>query len=201
MAPFRPVALAELDAALVAPPRDPTGDDGAAHVEARRPAAVLMPVMQTQAGLAMLLTQRPDTMRDHAGQIAFPGGKVDPEDATPLAAALRETREEVGIPPDRMRVLGRIETYRTGTGFLITPFVALVEPDVAPVAEPGEVDDIFAPPLDFLMNPAHHQRRTGEWRGARRRYWAIPWEGRFIWGATAGMLRRLAERIEAARTP
>lgn len=200
MTSFRSVSIAEIEAALAAPPRGPAGDDGVAHAEARRPAAVLMPVTRTEAGLNMLLTQRPDTMREHAGQVAFPGGKVDSGDASPLAAALRETWEEVGIPADKLRVLGRIETYRTGTGFLITPFVALVEPGVAPVAEPGEVDEIFAPPLDFLMNPAHHQRHSREWRGMRRRYWAIPWEGRFIWGATAGMLRQLAERIGAARS-
>lgn len=189
----------DLRRAVALPPEPPTGDDGARHAEARRPAAVMIPVLRGAEGLSVLLTLRPDNMRDHAGQIAFPGGKIDAGDATPLAAALRETEEEVGLGPDALEVLGPIERYRTGTGFCITPFVALAAPGAEPRPEPGEIAALFAPPLDFLMDPANHRRLTGEWRGARRRYWAMPWRDRFIWGATAGMLRRLSERVAAIR--
>jgi 8-oxo-dGTP pyrophosphatase MutT (NUDIX family) len=192
--------------ALAAPHGPPRGDSDldptiGRHGGALTPAAVLCPIVRREAGLAVILTTRPATMRAHPGQIAFPGGKVDPGDANPLAAALRETREEIGLPESQVRVLGELERYETRTGFAVSPFVGLVAEGFEPVPEPGEVEDIFETPLDFLMDMANHRRMSREWKGARRWFWAMPWGDRFIWGATAGMIRTLAERVAAMRAP
>jgi 8-oxo-dGTP pyrophosphatase MutT (NUDIX family) len=164
-----------------------------------RPAAVLCAIAPRPDGMRVILTMRPASMREHAGQIAFPGGKVDADDPTPLAAALRETHEEIGLSPDQVEVLGAIEPYATRTGFSITPFVGLVAPGFVPVPEPGEVEAIFEAPLDFLMDPANCRHMTRVWQGTTRAFWAIPWENWFIWGATAGMLKSLADRVAAVR--
>ncbi|MEL6317928.1 MAG: CoA pyrophosphatase [Pseudomonadota bacterium] len=163
------------------------------------PAAVLCPIVPRADGLHVLLTQRAAHLKRHAGQIAFPGGKVDPEDRSPMAAALREADEEIGLRPEQADVMGPIETYVTGTGYRITPFVAAVDPYFRPLPQDAEVADVFEVPLDFLMDPANHQRRTGEWRGRTRRYYAMPYGERFIWGATAGILKALADRVAGAR--
>jgi len=162
-------------------------------------AAVLVALMQRPAGLAVLLTQRTAHLPTHAGQIAFPGGKVDAQDASVQAAALREAHEEVGLHPRHVDVIGQLPVYTTGTGFHVTPVVALVQPPIALDPNPGEVDAVFEVPLAFLMNPANHRRHAFEWQGSQRQWFSMPYEEpvsdgagsveRFIWGATAGMLR------------
>ena len=160
-----------------------------------RPAAVLCGVVERPGGLQVILTQRPDTMKEHAGQIAFPGGKIDDGDENAVAAALREAEEEIGMPPKAAEVLGVIDHYVTGTGFRVDPVVAWIDPDFVARPDPREVDDVFEAPLDFLMDPANLKRHSGTWGGRTRLYYAIPWRGRYIWGATAGMLKSLADRI------
>jgi 8-oxo-dGTP pyrophosphatase MutT (NUDIX family) len=203
MTSFR-VDEADLRRAVLAPAAGARGDDDlnpglARSAAALRPAAVLCPVARRPSGLTVILTLRPATMRQHAGQVAFPGGKIDPTDPSPLATALRESREEIGLMPDQVEVLGPIDRYETRTGFAITPFVGLVDAAFRPEPEAGEVEAVFEAPLSFLMDPANHRRMSREWQGATRWFWAMPWGDWFIWGATAGMLKCLADRVEAAR--
>lgn len=162
-------------------------------------AAVLLALVQRAAGLTVLLTQRTAHLPTHAGQIAFAGGKVDPHDGSAQAAALREAHEEVGLHPRHVEVIGELPAYVTGTGFHVTPVVALVQPPFELHPNPGEVDAVFEVPLDFLMNPANHRRHAFEWQGRQRQWFSMPYletqpqaatpVERFIWGATAGMLR------------
>jgi 8-oxo-dGTP pyrophosphatase MutT (NUDIX family) len=152
------------------------------------PAAVLVPVIMRESGLTMLLTQRTAHLRDHAGQVSFPGGRCEESDASPEATALREAEEEVGLVASQVEILGRLPEYRTGTGFVITPVVGLVTPPLNLKLDDFEVAEVFEPPLDFLLNSANHQRHSIEVRGVMREYWAMPWQGYYIWGATAGML-------------
>ncbi|MBI3095615.1 MAG: CoA pyrophosphatase [Rhodocyclales bacterium] len=151
-------------------------------------AAVLVPVVVRETGLTMLLTQRTAHLRDHAGQVSFPGGRCEAGDASPEATALREAEEEVGLAASQVEILGRLPQYRTGTGFVITPVVGLVTPPLNLKLDDFEVAEVFEPPLEFLLDSANHQRQSIEVRGARHEYWAMPWQGYFIWGATAGML-------------
>lgn len=167
--------------------------------QAITPAAVLCPIVERRDGFHVILTKRADHLKRHPGQIAFPGGKVDPEDPSPLGAALREAEEEVGLPREQVDVIGAIEAYVTGTGFRVTPFVGVIHPAFRPITDDGEVAEVFEAPLDFLMNPSNRQMRKGFWRGAERTAYAIPWRGYDIWGATAGMLKALSDRIAAAR--
>jgi len=171
-----------------------TGDDGAPD-EALTPAAVLFPIVRHPALATVLLTQRTAHLRDHAGQISFPGGRVEAGDRSPLDTALRETEEEIGLPRERIDVLGFLPDYRTGTGFRVTPVVALVEPPFDLQPDPFEVAEVFEVPLGFLLDPANHQQHELHYRGALRRYYAMPWGEYFIWGATAGMIRSLSERL------
>ena len=159
-----------------------------------RAAAVLVPVMLRPA-LTVLFTQRSEDVPSHPGQISFPGGKVETSDTDALACALREAREEIGLPPGNVEPIGYLDSYRTGTGFQITPVVALVRPDFEPALDPREVRDIFEVPLSFLMDEANHQKDSREWRGRQRCFYAMPYEGRYIWGATAGMLKNLHDRM------
>ncbi len=164
-------------------------------LEATRAAAVLVPVVEREQGARVVLTKRTESLPSHAGQIAFPGGKVDETDAGPLEAALRETHEEIGLEQHLVDVLGYLDTYQTGSGFRILPVVAEISPDAVFTPEPGEVADVFEVPLSFLMNPGNHQIHSTERGGLQRRYYAMPFENRYIWGVTAGILRNLYDRV------
>lgn len=155
-------------------------------------AAVLVPLVLREE-LTVLLTQRTEQLSTHSGQVAFPGGRQDPEDADATATALREAQEEVGLDPGQVEVLGSLPVYETGTAFMVTPVVALVQPDAALHPNPYEVADVFEVPLRFLLDPAHHQRHRLHWQGLEREWFSMPYldagRERYIWGATAGMLR------------
>lgn len=164
-----------------------------------RPAAVLCGLVMRDGEYHVILTQRPTTMREHPGQVAFPGGKIDRTDNSAVDAALREASEEIGLPRGAVDVIGSIDAYETGTGFRVEPIVAVVDEGFVPVPDPYEVEATFEPPLSFLINPANLQLKKGTWGGAERQYYAIPWQNRFIWGATAGMLKCLGDRLAAVR--
>jgi len=159
-----------------------------------RRAAVLIGLIDRGDDYGVLLTLRPETMSAHAGQVAFPGGRLEPGESL-LETALREAHEEVGVDPPTVRVLGQGDTYLTGSGFAISPFVGVLPQDFTPVPHTSEVADVFETPLSFLMNAANHQRHEREFRGALRAYYAMPHNGRYIWGATAGMLKSLYDRL------
>jgi len=161
------------------------------------PAAVLVPVVNRRDGLMMLLTQRSADLPDHPGQISFPGGRVEPEDASIAAAALREAHEEVGLPGDRVDILGELPYYETVTGFRVTPVVGWVEPPFALTPDPIEVADVFEVPLAFLLDPANQQRHFRMQGELRRDFWAIPYGERYIWGATAAMLMMFDRTLRA----
>lgn len=143
----------------------------------------------------LLLTRRTAHLRHHAGQVAFPGGRIDPGDTGPIAAALREAQEEVALDPAQVTVVGVTDLYETGTGYSITPVIAVIPPDLALVPNPSEVAALFEVSLDHVLDPANHQRRTGEWQGRERRFYVIAADGHEIWGATAAMLVNLSRRL------
>jgi 8-oxo-dGTP pyrophosphatase MutT (NUDIX family) len=164
------------------------------------PASVLVPLVQRPQGLQVLLTRRTEHLRDHAGQISFPGGRAEPDDADAVAAALREAEEEIGLPRAAVDVIGALPTYTTITDYVVTPVVALVQPPFDLRLDTFEVAEAFEVPLQFLMTPAHHRRHEFDWQGQRRQFLSMPWHGPdaagtpreyFIWGATAAMLRNL----------
>ena len=159
-----------------------------------RPAAVLIPLVDHPQP-TVLLTQRAAHLNDHAGQISFPGGKIDATDVSPLDTALREADEEIGLSREFVDPIGYLDLYGTSFGFRILPTVARVRPGFRLRINQSEVDDAFEVPLAFLMNPANHQMHSKEFRGMERSYYAMPYEDRYIWGATAGILRVLYERI------
>jgi 8-oxo-dGTP pyrophosphatase MutT (NUDIX family) len=162
-------------------------------------AAVLVPMVEREEGMSIMLTQRAIYLRDHAGQISFPGGRIEPEDANPVAAALREAEEETGLPATHVEVLGSMPVYRTVTGFAITPVIALVRPGFLLQPDAFEVARIFEIPLAFLMNPANHRLYQVDMPDGRvRQYYAIPWQKDFVWGATAGILRNLYHLLRRA---
>lgn len=160
------------------------------------PAAVLFPIVLRQDGYTVLLTQRTAHLRDHAGQISFPGGRVEASDQSSLHTALRETEEEIGLASEHIEPIGYLPEYRTGTGFRVTPVVALVRPPFDLKIDPFEVAEVFEVPLAFLLDPVNHQRHSIHHRGALRQYFAMPYGDYFIWGATAGMIRSLTERLD-----
>jgi 8-oxo-dGTP pyrophosphatase MutT (NUDIX family) len=160
-----------------------------------RPAAVLVPVWLRSEGASLILTKRSSHLKHHPGQIAFPGGKVDTTDASPQAAALRETREEIGLDPTRVQILGTLPVHETVTGFAVTPFVGLIQGAFSPVPEAGEVDEVFSVPLKHVLTPAHFAVERRQWMGVWRRYYAVPYGPYYIWGATARILRGLADRV------
>ena len=189
---------AGLTDANVVPSSGDQGTDRMLQILAReqpiRPAAVLIPVVDHPQP-TVLLTQRAAHLNDHAGQISFPGGKIDATDASPLDAALREAEEEIGLSREFVEPIGYLDLYGTSFGFRILPAVARVRPGFKLRINHAEVDDAFEVPLAFLMNPANHQVHSKEFRGMERSYYAMPFEQRYIWGATAGILRVLYERI------
>jgi 8-oxo-dGTP pyrophosphatase MutT (NUDIX family) len=191
------VPAALIDPNIVPRSGDP-GNDRMLEIVAReqpvRPAAVLIPVVDHPQP-TVLLTQRSAHLNDHAGQIAFPGGKIDATDASPLDAALREAEEEIGLSRQFVDPIGYLDLYGTGFGFRILPTVARVRPGFKLNINHSEVDDAFEVPLAFLMDPANHQLHSKEFRGIERSYYAMPFAERYIWGATAGILRVLYERI------
>ncbi|HHL21195.1 MAG TPA: CoA pyrophosphatase [Aliiroseovarius sp.] len=161
--------------------------------DALRPAAVLMPLVETPRGLAMILTKRAAALEHHPGQIAFPGGKIDATDTDAIAAALREAEEEIGLPRKNVEILGVLPRHRTITGFSVTPVLGRVTAGFEPIAETGEVDEVFSVPCRFLMQPDNFSVQSRLWQGKRRFYYTIPWGPYYIWGATARILRALAE--------
>jgi 8-oxo-dGTP pyrophosphatase MutT (NUDIX family) len=158
------------------------------------PAAVLVPIV-AHAEPSILLTERTATLSKHAGQIAFPGGTIDASDAGPLEAALREANEEIGLATDLVQPLGFLDGYRTGTGYVITPVVAIVPPGARLTLNPREVATTFEVPMAFLMDAANHKIEQRMFKGRERRYYAMPYQDRYIWGATAGILRNLYLRL------
>lgn len=158
-------------------------------------AAVLVPLVERDGGWFVVLTLRSADLADHAGQISLPGGRIDPDDADEVAAALREAEEEIGLSRDYVEIAGRLDTWFTGTGFDVTPIVGLVRPPPPYRPDPVEVAEVFEVPLDFILDPRNHQRRSRELAGQQRFFWAIPYLHRNIWGATAGMLVNLAEAL------
>jgi 8-oxo-dGTP pyrophosphatase MutT (NUDIX family) len=159
-----------------------------------RPAAVLVPVWLRPGGATLILTKRASHLKHHPGQIAFPGGKVDLTDGSPRDAALREAREEIGLDPGRVEILGILPSHETVTGFAVTPFVGLIDGPFDPVPEAGEVEEVFAVPLSHVLTPTSFAIERRQWMGVWRRYYAVPYGPYYIWGATARILRGLAER-------
>ena len=194
----RTLAPDALDQAVVPIDGDHTLNDweiSADFLATARIAAIMIGLVERDGALHVVLTQRGSALRVHSGQIAFPGGKMDPGDVSPAATMLREVEEEIGIPGDRIEVLGYLGPYLTRTGFRIVPVVARLSPPFELVLNPGEVVDAFEVPFSFLMSEANHQIQQREWKGLPRRFYAMPFGDRNIWGITAHIIRNLYERL------
>ncbi len=179
------------------PPRCGDGDlNGAPSPTGRvlKPAAVLALLVRDGDQLDILLTRRADHLQAHAGQVSFPGGRQNVGRESLADCALRETEEEIGLPADRITLIGCWEAYETVTGYEVTPFLGVAQAGFEYTPDPGEVAEIFCTPFDFLMDESNHRLEEREFRGKLRRYYAMPWKGRYIWGATAGMLKALSKR-------
>jgi 8-oxo-dGTP pyrophosphatase MutT (NUDIX family) len=162
-----------------------------------RPASVLVGVVDRQPGATVILTLRAANLSTHAGQVAFPGGRVEDGDATLIDTAMREAQEEIGLDPGHVTPIGLLEPYRTRTGYRIVPVLSVVSQDIGLSPDHREVEDVFEVPLEFLMTAANHQRHSLEWEGAKRLFYAMPYGNRYLWGATAGILRMMYERLYA----
>lgn len=160
-----------------------------------KPAAVLVPVIMRSEGAMVLFTQRAPDLRAHSGQIAFPGGRMDETDESPLHTALREAEEEIGLAPSLVRPIGYLDPYLTSTNYLVMPVVGLLPPAFGLVLNPAEVAEVFEVPLGFLMDAVNHQIHSRPWKGTTRQYYAMPFGERYIWGATAGIVRNLYDRL------
>lgn len=174
---------------------DPTWRETLAPQRVLKPAAVLIPIIERRAGLQVLFTRRADHLARHAGQVSFPGGRLNDDDGHAVEAALRETEEEVGLPRSFVEVRGELDRYETGTGFSIHPFVGLVREGFELRIDASEVAEAFEVPLAFLMDPENHQQQMTMWQGRERRYYAMTFGSHYIWGATAGILINLHERL------
>ena len=174
------------------------GDDRAERETAGiTPAAVLVPIIAHAEGLTVLFTRRTTQLKAHSGQVSFPGGRAEPDDASPEHTALREAAEEIGLPPARVEVLGRLPEYYTRTGFRVTPVIGLIQPPLELVPDAREVDEVFEVPLGFLLDSANHRRESRQLGARMATYYVIEHHGRTIWGATAGMLINLYRRLAA----
>lgn len=176
------------------------GDDGVGREQAGLTvAAVLVPIVAHPEGLTVLFTQRTTHLKAHSGQVSFPGGRVEPQDASAEFTALREAEEEVGLKPEKVEILARLPDYFTRTGFRVTPVVGLLTPPLELVPDPGEVDEVFEVPLAFLLDPRNHRRQTREYQGRSVGFYEMPYKTeageRYIWGATAGMLVNLYRHL------
>lgn len=167
---------------------------------ALRDAAVLIAIVDRPEGAGVILTKRSSALKHHPGQISFPGGKVDPGDDGAIGAALREAWEEIALPVDQATVLGHLPPHETVTGFRVTPVLAMIDPAFSPRPEPGEVAEVFEVPLAHVLTPGNYLTESRRWRGQRRYYFTVPWGPYYIWGATARMLRALADRMPDGTT-
>lgn len=163
-----------------------------------RPAGVLVPIRETAQGLSLILTKRSSALKHHPGQIAFPGGRVEETDRDPVAAALREAEEEIGLPPSSVEVLGSLPTHETVSQFEMFPVLGWVRDDFVPKAEEGEVSEVFEVPLSHVLNPANFAIQSRRWRGHTRSFYTVPYGPYYIWGATARILRVLADRVSGS---
>jgi 8-oxo-dGTP pyrophosphatase MutT (NUDIX family) len=170
-------------------------DDLVGTQDALCPAAVLVPIVARSSGASLILTRRTDSLRHHAGQISFPGGRIEPGDASPLAAALREAQEEIGLDPAQTDALGYLDPLATITGFRVVPVLGILEEEPRLHPDPSEVAEMFEVPLDFVLDPANLQEHAREFRGRVRHYHVIQWQHYDIWGATASMIANLAAHL------
>lgn len=199
--PLFPLDRAELARRLARPVPPPAPEDrhlfGLPHATKATDAAVMLPLVHRPDALSVLFTQRTAHLADHAGQISFPGGRVEPEDASREETALRETEEEIGVARSCIEILGRLPLYELPTGFRITPVVGWMEAPLELKPDPFEVAAVFEVPLMHFLDPSHYVRREYHFRGRHRHYMAVPYEGRYIWGATAGMLYTFCRAVLA----
>lgn len=171
-------------------------DSGSVELELRN-AAVLIAVVERAGEACMIMTQRTRNLRSHSGQVAFPGGRIDAEDESAVAAALRETHEEIGVEREAFEVIGQMPDYATATGYLIAPVLALASPGIRYRINPDEVEAAFEVPLRFLMDPRNHRQESAVWQGLEHQYWTMPYGNRYIWGVTARLIREIYERLYA----
>lgn len=193
--------LDTVNGAAQTPSRGDQDLNGAAAPSGRAlaPAAVLAPLVVRDGALNVIFTVRAAHLTKHAGQISFPGGRQDPGDRRLADTARREALEEIGLPPEAVELVGSFDAYETVTGFAVTPFVGFVDPAFVPEPDPGEVEEVFEAPFAHFMDPANHGRGAREWRGVTRYFYEMPWGDYYVWGATAGMLKSLHDRLYAAR--